>query len=34
MAKILAHYEHIIQCVGTVYEGFEEYIPLVSHSYF
>ncbi|PNF16790.1 hypothetical protein B7P43_G00884 [Cryptotermes secundus] len=30
MAKILAHYECIIQCIVTVYEGFEEYIPLMS----
>jgi hypothetical protein len=30
VAKILTHYEHIIQCVVTVYDGFEKYIPLVS----
>ncbi|KDR09329.1 Dynein heavy chain 2, axonemal [Zootermopsis nevadensis] len=28
MTKILAHYKHIIQCVRSVYEGFEEYKPL------
>ncbi|KAJ4429794.1 hypothetical protein ANN_21998 [Periplaneta americana] len=26
-AKIIVHYEHIIECLVTVYEGFEEFIP-------
>jgi len=30
VAKILTHYERIIQCLVTVYDGFEQYIPLVS----
>jgi hypothetical protein len=30
VVKILFHYEHIIQCVVTVYDGFEQYIPMVS----